>query len=186
MLFSHYLLGVWITNANSERERSIYEVAGGFVEAVTHTAWQCLGFTHISPSSQLQSPQLSEEPPYGQGEGNCCCSDRIWGWFFFCVLRQRTLWEQAGLRWLHNFTVFPKRFFAKSFSKACTILLSIVYNLIFWFPPKYSREGKMAAKICHLTETVLHSKASILNDYTNIKRMHTNPTRFFLKKLINL
>lgn len=131
--FSHYLLDVWITNANSERERSIYRVAGGFVEAIMHTRWQCLGFTYITPSSQLQSPQLSGQQPYGYREGNWCCSDRIWGWFFFCALRQRTPWGQAGLRWLHDFTVFPKQLFARSFSKACTILLSIVYNPIFWF-----------------------------------------------------
>lgn len=44
----------------------------------------------------------------------------------------------------------------------------------------------LLAKICHLTQAVVHSIASILKDYTNIKRMHKYPAKFFLKELKNV
>lgn len=53
---------------------------------------------------------------------------------FSSVLSERELLEdKLGLGGCIISLYFLSDFFARSFSKACTILLSIVYNLIFWF-----------------------------------------------------
>lgn len=108
------------------------------------------------------------------------------GFWVFSVLSDRELLgDKLGLGGCIISLYFLSNFLQDPFQRLAQFCFSWFIILSFGFCLNNACEGMLLAKIHHLTKVVLHSIANILKDYTNIKRMHKNPARFFLKELKN-
>lgn len=104
---------------------------------------------------------------------------------FFLCSQTELLGDKLGLGGCIISLHFLSNFLQDPFQRLARFYFSWFIILCFSFCLNNPCEGMLLAKIRHLTKAVLHSIANILKEYTNIKRMHRNPARFFLKELKN-
>lgn len=103
------------------------------------------------------------------------------------VLSDRDLLgEKLGFDGCIILLYFLSNFLQDPFQRLEQFYFSQFIILYFGFCHNNLCEGMLLAKICHLTKAVIHSIASILKDYINMKRMHKYPAKFFLKELKNV